>query len=83
MDVRPWMDRSSVRTMLPSSVNTSADQVLCLMFIRPSTLSLFGNVLSLAVDGCNSNTSPASIDLMVLEFFNKTSGQWLLASFAH
>lgn len=72
MDVRPWLDRSSVRTRLPSSDKASAEQVLCLMFIRPSTLSLLGNVLSLVVDGCNTDTSPGSIDLLVLEFINKT-----------
>lgn len=80
MDVRPWLDRSSVRARLPSSDKASADQVLCSMFIRPSTLSLLGNVLSFAVDGCNSDTSPGSIDLMVLEFINKNltegSGCW-------
>lgn len=72
MDVRPWLDRSSVRARLPSSDKASAEQVLCSVFIRPSTLSLLGNVLSLAMDGCNSDTSPGSIDLMVLEFINKT-----------
>lgn len=72
MDVRPWLDRSSVRTRLPSSDKASAEQVLCLMFIRPSTLSLLGNVLCLVVDGCNSDISPGSIDFLVLEFINKT-----------
>lgn len=40
--------------------------------LGPSILSLLGNVLSLAVDGCNSDSSPGSIKLMVLEFINKT-----------
>jgi len=72
MDVRPWLDRSSVRARLPSSDKASAEQVLCSMFIRPSRLPLLGNVLSPAVDGCNSDTFPGSIALMVPEFIKKT-----------
>lgn len=72
MDVCPWLDRSSVRARLPNSDKASVEQVLCSMFIRPSTHSLPGNVLSLAVDGCNSDASPGCIDLMIPQLINKT-----------